>query len=60
MATSNSEHGEFSGAPGLIQPEPHELTSAELAMLERKLDPADPSDSVEAARARVNGENQQG
>lgn len=43
---------EFGGYPGTIQPEPHKLTAAEQARLERRVDPADPADSVEAARER--------
>lgn len=46
------DESEFGGAPGLIQPPPHQLTAAEQARLERKVNPTDPSDSVEAARAR--------
>ncbi len=52
-----SEPSEFGGVPGTIQPEPHQLTSVERARLERKVDPADPTDTVEAARVReVEGE----
>ena len=47
---------EFGGYPGLVQPEPHQLNSVEQARLERALEPADPDDSVEADRARMNGE----
>jgi hypothetical protein len=48
---------EFGGDQGTIQPEPHQLTSVERARLERRVDPADPSDNVEAAREReVKGE----
>ena len=48
---------EFGGYPGTIQPEPHKLTSIEQARLERRVDPADAGDSVEAAREReVKGE----
>lgn len=43
---------EFGGYPGTIQPDPHTLTAAEQARLERKTNPADPGDSVEAARER--------
>lgn len=43
---------EFGGYAGTIQPEPHELTAAERARLERKTNPADPSDTVDAARKR--------
>lgn len=52
---SSSEPSEFGGYPGPIQPPPHELTNAELARLERKVDPANASDTVEAARAREGG-----
>lgn len=51
-APRNDEPSEYGGYPGPIQPEPHPLTNAELARLERKVDPADPSDSIEAARQR--------
>lgn len=51
----NDEPSEFGGYGGPIQPEPHPLTNAELARLERKTDAADPSDSVEAARIREGG-----
>lgn len=54
--TQSKEPSEFGGYAGTIQPPPHELTSVEQARLERKINPADPSDSVEAAREReVNG-----
>lgn len=52
MTAPSQEPSEFGGYPGPIQPPPHELTNAELARLERKVDPADPSDTVEAARVR--------
>lgn len=56
MANQSSSPSEFGGNPGTIQPAPHELTAAEQARLERRTDPADPSDTVEAAREReVNG-----
>lgn len=52
-----TEPSEFGGYPGTIQPEPHELTAAERARLERRVNPSDATDSVEAARDReVNGE----
>jgi hypothetical protein len=52
-----TEPSEFGGYPGTIQPEPHQLTNAELARLERRIDPADPGDNVDAARVReVEGE----
>lgn len=50
--TQANEPSEMGGYPGTIQPEPHKLTSVEQARLERKTNPADPSDSVEAARER--------
>jgi hypothetical protein len=54
--TQADKPSEFGGYPGTIQPPPHELTSAEQARLERKTNPADPSDTIEAAREReVNG-----
>lgn len=49
------DESEFGGAPGLIQPPPHELTVAEQAMVERWADPADPDDSPELARIRRGG-----
>jgi hypothetical protein len=55
MTQANSP-SEFSGFSGTIQPDPHPLSSVEQARLERKTNPADPTDSVEAARDReVNG-----
>lgn len=52
--TNASEYG---GVPGSIQPEPHPLTAVEQARLERRLNPADEGDNVEAARQReVTGE----
>lgn len=53
--TQANAPSEFGGYPGPIQPEPHELTAAEQARLERQVNPASPSDSVEAARERMNG-----
>lgn len=53
--TRPDEPSEFGGHPGPIQPEPHPLTNAELARLERRVNPADPTDSVEAARVREGG-----
>lgn len=49
---TNVEPSEFGGYPGLIQPEPHQLTNVEQLRLERQLDPADPGDNVDAARVR--------
>lgn len=52
-----TQASEFGGVPGSIQPEPHELTNIEQARLERRVNPADAGDSVEAAREReTNGE----
>ena len=56
MTQSTNAPSEFGGHPGVTQPEPHKLTNVEQLRLERKTNPADPSDSVEAARARENGE----
>lgn len=56
MTAPDREPSEFGGYPGLIQPEPHQLTAAEQAALERRVDAADPDDSIEKARARANGE----
>ena len=50
------DESEFGGQAGIIQPEPHKPTAREQAMIERKMNPADPSDNPEAARARLNGE----
>lgn len=47
-----AQASEFGGVSGLIQPEPHPLTAAEEARLQRRVDPADPGDNVEAARVR--------
>lgn len=54
--TNPNAPSEFGGYPGPIQPEPHKLTSVEEARLMRKVNPASTSDSVEAARARENGD----
>jgi hypothetical protein len=52
-----TQPSEFGGYPGTIQPEPHKLTAIEQARLERRVNPADAGDSVEAAREReVSGE----
>jgi hypothetical protein len=54
--TQADKPSEFGGYAGSIQPPPHELTSVEQARLERKTNPASPTDTVEAARDReVNG-----
>lgn len=50
--TSPKQDSEFGGAPGPIQPPPHELTAAEQARLIRRLSTTDASDTIEAARAR--------
>lgn len=52
MTSPNSQDSEFDWAGGPIAPPPHELTAAEQARLERRLDPADPDDTIEAARLR--------
>lgn len=52
QASRPADESEFGGAPGLIQPPPHKLTSSEEARLMRKVNPADAEDSIEAARAR--------
>jgi hypothetical protein len=52
-----TQPSEFGGNSGTIQPEPHKLTSIEEARLMRRVDPAKPDDSIEAAREReVKGE----
>jgi hypothetical protein len=52
-----TEPSEYGGHPGTIQPEPHKLTSAEEARLMRRVNPNDPTDSIEKARDReVRGE----
>jgi hypothetical protein len=56
--SGDDQASEFGGQPGLIQPPPHELTNAELAMLERQVNPSDQTDSLEAVLARVNGQDQ--
>ena len=43
---------EFGGYPGMIQPEPHQLTAAEKARVERAVDPGNDEDSEELARER--------
>lgn len=50
--TRPADESEFGGAPGRIQPPPHELTGVEQARLERATNPEDPTDSAEAVRAR--------
>lgn len=49
---SDQRESEFGGVPGMVQPEPHQLSSVEEARLMRMVDPADANDSVEAARER--------
>lgn len=44
------DESEFGGAPGLIQPPPHELKPSEEMMLMKAVDPSDPDDSVELQR----------
>lgn len=56
--TRPRDESEFGGAPGMIQPPPHKLTGIEQARLERKLDPADPNDTVEAASIREGNRQQ--
>lgn len=52
-----TQPSEYGGYPGTIQPEPHQFTTEEEARLMRRVDPADPTDSIEAAREReVKGE----
>lgn len=53
--TRPADESEFGGAPGPIQPPPHKLTAVEQARLERRLNPADPEDTIDAARAREGG-----
>lgn len=54
-----TQPSEFGGYSGSIQPEPHKLTAIEEARLQRRVDPANPGDSVEAAREReVTGADQ--
>jgi hypothetical protein len=50
--TQASQDSEFGGAPGPIQPPPHELTNVEQLRLERRLSTTDPEDTIEAARLR--------
>lgn len=52
MANTQREDSEFDWAGGPIAPPPHELTAAEQARLERRLDPSDPTDTIDAARLR--------
>lgn len=47
-----NDESEFGGAPGLVQPPPHDLTPAEELTLIKMADPSDPEDSAEAVRAR--------
>lgn len=49
---ANDKPSEFGGYPGMIQPPPHKLTNVEQLRLERKLDAADQTDSIEQASAR--------
>jgi hypothetical protein len=47
------DESEFGGAPGLIQPPPHELTPAEQMTLIKNTDSNDPDSSAE--EVRLNG-----
>lgn len=49
------EHGEFGGAPGLIQPSPHDSSAVarEAAFLERACDPGDELDGPAVVLAKV-------
>ncbi len=54
-----AQPSEFGGYPGTIQPEPHPLTAAERARLERRVKSDDAGDTVDAARVReVEGETE--
>lgn len=52
VRVAQSEPSEYGGYAGQIQPEPHQLTPAEQARLERLVDPADASDNIDAVRVR--------
>jgi hypothetical protein len=57
MTQAGGEPSEYGGYAGSIQPEPHKLTSIEMARLQRRVNPSDAGDNVDAAREReVNGE----
>jgi hypothetical protein len=58
MMTRPKDESEFGGAPGMIQPPPHSLTPAEQFRLERRVDPSDPEDTVEAASIREGNRQQ--
>lgn len=47
-----TQPSEYGGDPGTIQPEPHPLSAIEEARLMRRVNPADATDSIEAARER--------
>lgn len=49
MADRDKRPSEFGGVPGVVQPEPHELTPAEEARLERMA----PADDISADAASV-------
>lgn len=44
------DESEFGGAPGLVQPPPHELKPSEHMMLIKRTDPSDPLDSEQEQR----------
>jgi hypothetical protein len=44
-----NDESEFGGAPGLVQPPPHELTAEEERMVTVRLDPSDPDSGVTEA-----------
>jgi hypothetical protein len=54
MARRSKKPSEFGGVPGLVAPQPHDISSSayEQARLQRAVDPADSTDSVELALAR--------
>lgn len=43
------DESEFGGAPGLVQPPPHELTAEEERMVTVQLDPSDPDAGIPEA-----------
>lgn len=50
--TQANQDSEFDWAGGPIAPPPHELTNVEQLRLERRLNAADPEDTIEAASVR--------
>lgn len=52
------DESEFGGAPGMIQPPPHKMSHIDQFRLERKLDPSDPEDTIEAASIREGNRQQ--